>query len=321
MKGKTKVNRKILLGVSAFACMIGITALCSFFPFIIDPSRWQTQEFISDELIVTAIAIFSIVAMMMISQAFNAQSPESNIARANVHFADVRAKVKAKGDSSFEQWVRKSLQPNDMKTEKETILLSAGLNDLSVIGLEDNEIKALIDTPQKYNGVFYKGITKKQYKEVLRAKRFTMPLVAPNYYLTSKGIMSQATISKKSGKETNKKAAILTWSIFSKVAMSVVMAMIFTSLVLDLSQGGVDQATAWMKFLSRMFSMVTSSFLGWMVGTQINDIDADFAEMKAEAQSRFLADASFVALTQQEEAKQEFAERVKKENVLMIGGK
>ena len=77
-------NRKVLLGGAALACFVGIIAICSFFPFIIDPSRWKTKEFLSDQLIASAISIFSIVCVMYMAQASNASNERSNICKARV---------------------------------------------------------------------------------------------------------------------------------------------------------------------------------------------------------------------------------------------
>lgn len=310
-----KANRKIVLGIAALLCCIAIIVLSSFFPFIIDPSRWQTKEFLSDELIITAIVIFSIVCVMYIGQAGNAMSPESKLAQARVKFSKSVSLIT--NISAFEQWVRVRLQPDDIQTERESILRKCGLDDFTIIKLEDSEIKALVGTPQKYGDRFYKGISKQQCREALRAKYFKMRLVNPTYYLVCSSISSDQTISRKSGNENKKKGVLLTWSIASKVVMSIVLAVIFASLVYDIN-GGKGNSTAWLKFASRMFSMMTSSFLGYLIGCQMNDIDADFIENKVLAHTKFLQDADFKPKEQQELARQEFVDRVRQENVTMI---
>ena len=103
--------------------------------------------------------------------------------------------------------------------------------------------------------------------------------------------------------------------------MSLVLTMICVSLVFDTTQGGQDQATAWLKFASRMFAMLTSAFLGFNVGCQMNDIEAHYIELKCFVHDRFIEDKNFVPKTQQELAKEDFKERVKEETILRIGGK
>lgn len=63
--------------------------------------------------------------------------------------------------------------------------------------------------------------------------------------------------------------------------------------------------------------MATSSFMGYMVGCQMNDIDADFIDTKCLAHDEFFEDKTFKPLSQQELAKEAFVNRVKEETVLL----
>ena len=310
-----KSNYKMVLGIAALICCVGVIALCSFFPFIIDPSRWQTKEFLSDELIIVAICVFSIVCVMFIGQASNSMNPNSKIARARVRFQTSVARVDG-NLSAFSQWVKQVLQPSDIRSEREKLLAKEGIDDYSVLDLEDSEIKALIGQPQKYGDRFYKGLSKRQAKAVISAKRFKMKLVDPQYYFSCSAIGSAQTISRKSGSEARRKNTLLGFSIASKVIMTVVIAMIFASLIYDTATGsGVDQASAWLKFASRMTSMATSSFMGFMIGSQMNDIDADFINVRCLVHDMFVQDKGFKPKTQQEEAKEEFVKRVQAETL------
>ena len=311
-------NRKILLGLSALLCLVGIIALCSFFPFIIDPSRWQTEEFLSDELIISAIVIFATICLMMIAQASNAMNPKSKLAQARVKFyASVEKIIGGKRINAFGQWVRKVLQPSDIRAAKERQLVRAGIDDMTMLDLSEEEIKSLVGKPQKIGERFYKSITKKQCDDALRARRARFSLVDPSYYLTCEKNASGRTITEQSAQENKKKGTLLTWSILSKIAMTIIMAMIFTSLVYD-SATSVEAAKGWMKFMSRMMAMASSSFMGYMVGCQMNDIDAYYIDVKIRAHDKYFEDESFKPKTQQEEARDEFAERVKKENMASL---
>ena len=74
----------------------------------------------------------------------------------------------------------------------------------------------------------------------------------------------------------------------------------------------------WGQLVARLLALVSSSFMGYIVGCQINDIDAEYIEMRIVVQNMFLQDKEFKPIDTQEEAKQEFIERVKKEQVLQI---
>lgn len=316
-KIKKYTNRKILLGISSLFVCVAVIAVSSFIPFIIDPKQWQTVEFLTDELIIVAIVIFSMVATVFIGQAGNAQNEHSNLAKARASF--FASKPKIVNINAFNQWVKKKMQPNDIQSMKERILRQAGIEDFSVLNLEYSEINALLEKAQKYGDHYYKGLSKHQIRTIIAVKRgkHKVDLVEPEYYLSVKNLVDARTITERSSKEGIKKGLYLTRSIVSRVVLTVLTAMIFASLMRDVAAEG-DVAEATLKFISRLWAMISSSFMGYIVGCQINDIDAEYINMRVTVHNMFLQDDSFVPLDEQEEARQEFIERVKKENVLQL---
>ena len=118
-KLREKANRKVLLGIFSILMCFGLITVCSFSRYIIDPSQWQTNEFLTDELIISAIVIMSMVSVMFIGQSSNAQNEKSRIAKARVKFFDSLKDVIAKGINSFIQWIKKVMQPEDIEIIKE----------------------------------------------------------------------------------------------------------------------------------------------------------------------------------------------------------
>lgn len=314
-------NRKVLLGISAIALMAAVIAVGSFIPFIIDPKRWMTVEFLTDELIIVAITIFSMVATMFIGQASNAANEKSEIAKSRADFERTRRAVldHPGGTHRFRQWIKKVQQPNDIKSMKERLMAEAGIEDASVIGLGISEIRSLT-VPQKFDGRYYKALTKGQINLVIRLKagKFRINLVEPEYYLYAKAIIDSRTITERSGSEGTKKSSYMALSIVGKIVMTVIPSMIFASFMKDLASSGVDAGEAWLTFATRMFALVSSAFMGYYTGSQINDIDAEYIIMRSTVHSDYLKDTEFKCLTQQEEAKAEFAERVHKEETLAL---
>ena len=315
---KKYTNKKVMLGFLALIGVIAIICVSSFVPFIIDPTQWQTSEFLSDELIICAITIFGVVCVMFIGQASNMANPNSNIAKAKVKFYEKIEKIT--NISGFCQWVKKVLQPKDIKSAKTRELMKMRIENADILNLSISEIKSLIDTPQKINGIFYKGITKNQAKGAIRIKngKLKIDIVEPTYYLSFKAIDSDKTITERSGKESTKKTWLMVYSVGSKVVITLIVAMIMASFVRDTASGDGDLANSFLKFFNRMFALITSSFMGFIVGSQENDIDAEFIEMRVLVQEMYLQDTTFIPLSEQEEAKQEYIERVKKENVIGI---
>lgn len=324
------INKKIALGIFSIFMCLGLIIVCSFVPFIIDPTRWQTNEFLTDELLIVAIVIMSMISVMFIGQASNAQNPDSRIAKARVEFFTSLKTVIEKNVNAFRQWIKKVLQPEDIQTIKERKLRRIGIDDVLILELDDVQLKALLNGAGRYpiesskdendrKGRYFKKITKDQYDAlmIIRKTEFKIKFVEPEYYLSVKNLTDSRTVSERAINEGKKKGFFLTASVSSKLILTIVSAMIFASLVRDMTQS-VDQATAWAKFLSRLWAMITSSFMGYIVGAQMNDIDAEYIEMRVQVHTRYLQDTEFKPLSQQEEAKQEFVERVKEEQVLKL---
>ena len=319
-KIKKMMNRKVLLGISALLVCVAVIAVCSFVPFIIDPKRWQTAEFLTDELIIVAIVIFAMVATMFIGQAGNAQNEKSNLSKARAKFFITVAKIV--NINAFSQWVRKKMQPTDIENMKKRVMRQVGIEDFTVLSLEHSEIKALLETPQKYGERYYKGLSQVQIDTVLALKngdkKYKVDLVEPEYYLSVKNLVDPRTITERSSKEGYKKSVFLAKNIIGRVVLTVITAMIFASLMRDLN-AKVDAGEATLKFLSRLWALVSSAFMGYITGCQINDIDAEYIEMRVTVHEMFLSDTDFVAVDQQEEAKQAFKDRVRKEERNLIG--
>lgn len=304
-KVKKFMNRKILLGVSSLLMCIGLIAVSSFIPFIIDPTRWQTKDFLTDELITVAIIVFCMVSAMFIGQAGNAQDERSNIAKARAKFLISVDKIV--NINSFNQWVKKIMQPNDIDSMHRRIMRQAGIEDYRVLDLERDQIRSLLEKPGCFNDLYFKGLSKKQIKTIIDIKdgKYKVTFVEPEYYLSTKTLIDARTITERSSKEGIKKGLFLAKSVVSRVVLTVITAMIFASLMRDLS-AQEDMGEATMTFFSRLWSMISSSFMGYIVGCQINDIDAEYIEMRISVHERYLNDKEFIPLDQQEEAKRDY---------------
>lgn len=301
----TKINKKIVLGIIALIFAAAFVVVSSFFPFIIDPGQWNSKEFISDMLIIVAIVMFTMVSAMNIGQASNAQDARSEIAKSKVKFVAHNDKVD--NITRFCQWVRQVLQVNDLQSIKEREMRSVGIEDYSVLKLDITEIQKLQEGPQCFNGKYYATLTKRQVERliVLKEGRLKITLVDPMYYLTVKSLDTERTITERSGSESVKKAVLITWSTFAKVVLTLVPLLIMAALVFDASQEG-STAQAAMKFISRMTAMLTSIFVGYILGCQINDIDAEYINMRVLVIVQYLQDTTFVGKTASELAKEAY---------------
>lgn len=316
---KALQNRKILLGIISLLLAIAVIVVTSFWPFIFDPNNLK-PTFLTDELIIISITIFGMIATLFIGQAGNAQNPASELAKAIVKFNETVKLVTNR--NAFKQWIKKVFQPNDLQSIKIRKLRNLGIENNNYLELTIPQIKALKDTPQKYDGVFYKSLTSSQVKGLISIKKNKkqITLVEPEYYLTFKNVESNKTISEKSGNESKKKISVVSLDLLGKIILTLLTAVVLGSLVYDatVGAGGVQAA---MNFFSRIWALMSSSFLGYTVGTKINDIDADYIRMRSEVHIQFSEDKTFKPLTEEEEAKEEFKKRVLKEEHALLENK
>lgn len=300
-----KINKKIALGVLALLSVIICVAISSFIPFTFSLETIKTKKFITNELLIAAIVIISMVSTIFIGQASNAQNECSRLAKARAAF--FLSVDKITNISAFYQWVKEVLQPNDIHAIYERKLKELGIEDFTVLDLEIDEIEQLLNKAGQFNDKHYKGLSKEQIKLVKNIKhgKYKVNLVDPSYYITVKNISGNRTVTEKASKEMTKKSAYLTYSVISKLTMTIVTSCIFASLAKDVL---VEQeiAESLMTFGSRMFSMISSAFMGYLVGCQINDIDAEYIEMRSMVHNQFLQDKTFTPKTIEEIAKEEY---------------
>lgn len=297
-------NKKLLLGALTLILVLAIIIVSSFWPFILDPSRIGTNEFITDQLIIVAITISSLVAMMWIAQVGNAQNPKSELAKAKVEFAASLAKIVV--HTWLYQWIKKVLQPKDRLDIAEKGMLKLGV-DFKVWDLSDTEIRSLT-VAQKFGDTFYKALTEPQIKGIfaLKKKVKDIKFVSPNYYTSYKSFMSDKNLSEIAATENTKKILTIVFQLTLKIVLTIIFSAILGSLVRDLAQDGGSTAQAWMRFLSRMFAFITSSFLGYMLGCKLNDLDAFYIMKRIEVHTLYLEDKTFKPV---DEGKEEFKER------------
>lgn len=315
---KRLANKKIILGLTALIFAIAFIAITSFVPFVITKEKLSSEKFWTDELIIIAITIFSLVSVMFVGQASNAQNKDSELAKSKVEFKFSVEKIT--NLNFFSQWVKKVLQPRDIQYIKERELRKMGIDDYTILQLDDMQIRALGTGAQKYelrNGEkrYYSQISEEQVEKILELKDGVrkIHLVEPGYYLSVSSIEADKTDSEKSGRENFKKSMKLLFSVSSKIIISVIPALIFAALARDLNNNA-DAAEAWATFIARMISLISSAFMGYLVGCQMNDIDADYILLRVRVHKKYLQDTEFKPKGQQEMARQEFIDRVKKDN-------
>lgn len=308
------VTRKVLLGVLALALGMAMIVLFSFVPFSWEPDRLKSNEFITDTLIIIAITILGMVCLIFISQATNANNPASRIAKASAAFKRTKEQITDK--HRFKQWIKKVQQPKDIADIKERILFQAGIEDATILNLSVPEIESLTNQAQLINNTPYPALTEEQVKAcvLIKSKGIKLKLPPPEYYLSAKTISDSRTPSERANNEGKKKRDFALVSIISKIVMVIVVSMIFTMFARDLATK-LDVGKASAKFAVRMMNLFSSMFMGFIVGEQLNNLDAEYIEMRTEIHEEYLADKDFKTKSIKEEALDEIKQRSEQETL------
>lgn len=306
-------NKKLVLGAFSVLLIFAIIVVSSFWPFLLDPNRIMTKTFLTDELIITAIVLSVTILLAFMAQASNAANKDSEIARAKVEFRASLSAIPVL--SNLYQWIKKVLQPRDREeiAEREMNKL---LMPVSIYYMEESEILSLTE-PQKIGDTYYKAYPLEKLKKVIKLKKklAKMKFVKPGYYTTVNRIEAKKNHSEIANGESMKKMATIVSNLLFRVLTTWIAASIMGSLIRDMAQDGGSSAQAWMRFLSRAFAFGSSSFLGYMLGCKMNDLDAFYIRKRIEVHKMFLEDKSFVPV---DEGKEAFKERVMHENTMLI---
>ena len=144
--------------------------------------------------------------------------------------------------------------------------------------------------------------------------KYAINFVPADYYLTVSSVAQKKTRSERAGGETRTKAVLLSTKMISHIVRTLIMGMTMASLVYDSATAGSDaeQAMAWITFASRMSSLIMSSFSGYVIGYQTNDIEAEYIEERCSVQEDFLNDKAFKPKTEEQLAEEEYQEFLRK---------
>lgn len=313
-KAKRFLSKKMLLGLSALVIGVAIIFTCSIVPLMIDPSQWNNAGFISDEIINVALTIMGEVCLIMIGQSYNQAIDVSNLAKARVKFdesldTNIGAKITA-----FDQWIKQVLEPHDLKSRYARLLRFQGIENHNYLNLSRENLEHLKKQPLKMDGIFYRQLSSKQYKTIIAILdgKQMINFVDPSSYRKLGKFDTDKTTSEKMANQQKKKSDTVLWSVITKSILVVAVGLVFGALIPTGQDQTIGQTL--MKLFTRLFCFSSAGFMGFFVGCQINDIDAEYINEKIDVQCRYASDLAFKPLTEQELAKKEFAEYNKKQN-------
>lgn len=313
-------SKKLVLGLLSFVLVLAMIVVSAFSELSMNPSKWATSEFISKELIQVAIAVMSMVCFINIGKSGNDLDARSDIAKARKEFDQSITNIKNRGVNGFLQWVKQTKQVLDQEDENENLLHSVGITNKHYLDLSISELKVLMEQPYEKdfpNGkVYFNQITKEQFEAIEKIKngKNAISFINPTEYLVLSKGSKVVSDSRKLSQQAKKETMTMVVDVGSRMISVLMFGMIMGAFVVESLSDGADITRNLMNLFTRMSTALISAFMGYMSGCKINDITAEYIQIKIAVHLQYLDDKEFKPLTEQEIAKRNFAEFVKKEN-------
>lgn len=313
-------SKKLVLGVLSFVLVLAMIVVSAFSELSMNPSNWKSSEFISKELIQVAIAVMSMICFINIGKSGNDLDSRSNIAKTRKDFMESIEKIKAKGVNGFLQWVKHTKQKIDQDDENENLLHSVGITNLAYLELEYSELEILLNQPYSKElpkgKTYFNQLNKEQYETIIKIKngKNAISFINPTEYLVLSKGSRVVSDSRKLSQQAKKETMTMIVDVGARMISVLMFGMIMGAFVVESLSDGADITRNLMNLFTRLSTALTSAFMGYMSGCKLNDITAEYIQIKVAVHLQYLDDKEFKPLTDQEIAKQNFAKFVQKEN-------
>ena len=307
---KKLFNKKGLLVSTSFIFVAIIVAIASFSNAGIDPNYWKSSKFITDMIFTVALVIVGVVT---------GQAEGDNLFRTNEKglfntnynkFNNERTKVEPFIDK-FSDWnyhfykkeyYNKCIRflNNDYGIKQAELVLQ--LDRTQVIKLLEPQC-FIIDGKERY----FNSLTKEQIDAVLYVLdgKLKVKFVNDGYFLNAYSKNNRKSMYEQAGEQEKTKRKKFVFLMFYRILTTVLVGMVLTALVIDKAQGE-DTAQAFMKLLSRYFTLFSSVGWGIYIASDMIKDECVFLDYKAITLENFYLDVvvnkTFKAKTEEEKA-------------------
>lgn len=183
-----------------------------------------------------------------------------------------------------------------------------------------NELETLLSQPYSKElpsgKTYFNQINKEQHDTILKIKngKNAIPFINPTEYLVLSKGSRVVSDSRKLSQQAKKETMTMVVDVGSRMVSVLMFGMIMGAFVVESLSEDADITRNLMNLFTRLSTALTSAFMGYMSGCKLNDITAEYINIKIAVHLQYLDDREFKPLSEQEIAKRNFAEFVKKEN-------
>lgn len=318
MRFPTRFLAKETLFVAAsLLCTCLIVAFTSFINAGLDLEAMLSAQSLPDAILNAAITVFCTIAAVpsgvsATKQRRNADGTPGKYLQDFTAYNNIRLKVEPKR-VTFNQW-HKEQHLKEQRQKCVEFLLSKGVSQAEdILELSKEQVRKLTTSQYfKVEGreLYFKSLTSDQITaclKVLSGKIVVHKL--PDFYFLYYDGMSSRTFYDQAYYEAKDERRTLALKLASKISLGFVITCIFTGLVITASEDLSSTEyviRAVITTLSRVFSAVSSTLWGWLLGQEMVYKQCYYLNGRTQFLELFDNDVDFVPKSLQEQAKLDY---------------
>ena len=310
------VNRRAVLVAFSLLFIVGLVAVTSFVNAGLNPDYWKSNEFVSDMAYTIALALIGIVCGFLEGDNYYRANVKGLFVMTYNKYHESRKKIEPLIDK-FSDWNKNLYEKEAYAKIIRTLRNDYGIKQAELIlqldrtQIEDlNEPKSVeIDGQERY----LNSLSSEQKKAIYRALngRIKVKYVHESYFLNAYSKNSNKSMYEQASEQDKRKREKFLFLMTVRVIFTILVGMVLTALTKEMIEG--DRAQAWIKLLSRYFTLFSAFSWGIFISGDMIKDDCLFLDYKIQTLEQFYLDVevnkTFVAKTDEEKVREKIKEK------------
>lgn len=308
------VNRRAVLVAFSLLFIVGLIAVTSFVNAGLNPDYWKSSEFVSDMAYTIALALIGIVCGFLEGDNYYRANVKGLFVITYNNFNTSRRKIEPIIDK-FSDW-NKNLYEKELYAKVIRYLKNdCGIKQAElVLQLDRTQIEQL-DEPKSFEigGEirYLNSLSVEQKKAVYKALngQIKVNYVHDSYFLNAYSKNSNKSMYEQASEQDKRKRQKFLFLMGVRVIFTILVGMVLTALTKEMLEG--DKAQAWIKMLSRYFTLFSAFSWGIFISGDMIKDDCLFLDYKIQVLEQFYLDCevnkTFVSKSIEEKVKEKLS--------------
>lgn len=306
---KRIVNRKALLVGFSLLFIVVLIAITSFVNAGLDPKYWASDEFKTDMLLTIALVVIGTLTGFSEGDNYYRNNPNGLYIANYNNFYNERNKIETLLDK-FSDWILMLYKRETYNKIKRYLVNENGIKQAELILQLDRSIIPTLTEPKSVvlggETRYLNSLSQEQIKAVLKVfnGEIGVKYVHESYFLNAYSKNSSKSMYEQAGEQEKRKRQKLLILMSFRIVTTVLIGMILAGLTKDLVEG--DKAQAWIKMLSRYFTLFSAVSWGVFIANDMIKDECLFLDYKIRVLEQFYLEVevnkTFIAKTDEEKA-------------------